>query len=95
MLKTPPITFLSFGLDFNRELKNKNQAVRQGARRYVKRSTFKLYASIGENRVTLNGSLERSFSNSLLNRVRGVENSSRPRRRCIQEFQRKPARGFE
>jgi len=45
----------------NRVLKNKNQAVRQGARRSDKRS-IQAYVSIGESRATLNGGLRRSFS---------------------------------
>jgi len=47
---------------FNRVLKHKNQAVRQGAQRCDKRSIFKAYVSIGERRATLNGGLRRSFS---------------------------------
>jgi len=45
----------------NRVLKNKDQAVRQGARRYDKRS-IQAYVSIGESPATLNGGLRRSFS---------------------------------
>jgi len=43
-------------------LKNKNQAVRQGARRCGKRSIYQAYVSIGESRATQNGGLRRSFS---------------------------------
>ena len=46
----------------NRLMKNKNQAVRLGARRCDKRSIYQAYVSIGESRATLNGGLRRSFS---------------------------------
>ena len=51
---------------FSRVLKNKNQAVRQGARRCDKRSIYQAYVSIGESRATLHGGLRRSFFKSLL-----------------------------
>ena len=50
------------GINLSRVLKNKNQAVRQGARRCDKRSIYQAYVSIGESRATLHGGLRRSFS---------------------------------